>query len=752
MIKLTRRSVLLGATALTAAGMAPFGALRAQENRTYHALLVAVTAYPNLPPKASLIGPNHDAALVRDYLLNNAPVKFQPENVTVLADDLKDANGVNLANGSPTHEGILAALASIASKAQRNDFIYLHMSGHGANQPQVTEGDESDGLDEIFLPSDTGKWEDRAKGVPNALMDNQIGQALDAIRNKGAFIWIIFDCCHSGTATRAAPMDGDLEQERKVEFEDIGIPADAMAAAAAGAAASRGVGDAEAPRAAAFSVADSPTSAEGITKGDIVAFYAAQTIETTPEMPLPKGDPDAERFGLFTYTIFSKLAENPNVTYRQLGHAVLQQYAADARVRPTPLFEGTLDARVFGSEKLDTIMQWQIDVKDNKATIAAGLLHRLSPGTKLAILSSPTSELAEALGYVEISSAKNLQSTVTPVEFEGKPALKLADIPPQAYARLAELVFDYKLVVARPPASAGLDAEVAAVNSLLDEIAATNDKPFSVEFVAAGLPADIRLAVLRENAITGAAANASDTPALWFLPASGDVSLQDGSKPPLVSMADPQKLKDGTTDNLGKIYRATSLSRLASGSFQETGKSQLKIGPKDAQEVEVSLEFRIKRRDSDTMEPLQEAVVPRVNPGDEVHIFAKNLTKKIFDINILYVGSDYSITHIDAQRLVADAGVEEGLLAFTDSSFGMERMIAVFTEAPPLSEIEDLSFLAQTGVPPATRGTGPAGFADMLRDIGLAPETRSAMKLSDKDAAPKGAVMIFPMETVPLAN
>ena len=32
----------------------------------------------------------------------------------------------------------------------------------------------------------------------------------------------------------------------------------------------------------------------------MVAFFAAQTIETTPEMPLPKGNAGAERFGLFT--------------------------------------------------------------------------------------------------------------------------------------------------------------------------------------------------------------------------------------------------------------------------------------------------------------------------------------------------------------------------------------------------------------------------------------------------------------------
>src|SRR5262249_1630316 len=128
---------------------------------------------------------------------------------------------------------------------------------------------------------------------------------------------------------------------------------------------------------------------------------------------------------------------------------------------------------------------------------------------------------------------------------------------------------------------------------------------------------------------------------------------------------------------------------------------------------------------------------------------AENLSTKLVDINILYVGSDYSISHMGAQRLVSGAKVDEGLLAFTDSSFGMERMIAVLTEAPAMSEIEDLSFLQQDGVPPATRDvSGGGSFSDMLNDIGLAPATRSAMKLGDKGGQ-KGAVLIYPLETMP---
>ncbi len=97
MIKLTRRTLLVGTSALSAASLMPLGAFAA--SRTYRALLVACTDYPNLPQKNWLIGPKNDAGLVRDYLLKNtpAPVKFAPENVTLLAD------GVEGAAGSPTH-------------------------------------------------------------------------------------------------------------------------------------------------------------------------------------------------------------------------------------------------------------------------------------------------------------------------------------------------------------------------------------------------------------------------------------------------------------------------------------------------------------------------------------------------------------------------------------------------------------------------------------------------------------------------
>ncbi|TIN15963.1 MAG: hypothetical protein E5Y31_30795, partial [Mesorhizobium sp.] len=54
MIKLTRRTLLVGTSALTVAGMVSFRTMAA--SRTYHALLIACTEYPALPQRNWLIG------------------------------------------------------------------------------------------------------------------------------------------------------------------------------------------------------------------------------------------------------------------------------------------------------------------------------------------------------------------------------------------------------------------------------------------------------------------------------------------------------------------------------------------------------------------------------------------------------------------------------------------------------------------------------------------------------------------------
>lgn len=747
------RRLLVAASVLTgASAFLP----QAAEARTNYALIVGVTHYPNVEG-ADLIGPRNDALLVRDYLVSGAPVPFEAKNVTVLAEDVEGGAG------SPTHAAITGALAGIAAAAQPGDFVYVQLSGHGMQQPAVDPASEPDGMDEVFLPADISRWTDPRKGVPQAFTDNEIGRSLDAIRQKGAFVWIVIDACHSGTATRAVGMGGENVVERKIDPKLVGIPDSAFEAAEAAARAASA--DAAAPEAGERALmlhangkqgdapeGARPTGTTGLRPGGMVAFFAAQTVETTPEMPLPRGEKEARRYGLFTYTLMSLLAENPAISYRQLGQSVLQAYAADNRSRPTPLFEGNLDAPVFGTQSGDYVRQWKVEVGPAGITVGAGRLQGLAAGARLAILSSPGAGIEAALGYLEVRSAETLSARAVTVEAEGKPALAPSAIPDNAYARLTQVAFDTELTVSRPAPGERYAAETAEVDKLLEEIADDKARPLKLKFVDAREPADIKLAVMSEAdvavlvadaglgaaaAAVGARAAIDNAPRLWFLPPTAEVSLATGRRPPSISFAGstPDGLENEVADNLQRIFRATNLARLAAAS--------------DFRPEEFSASFRIRRGGGEAAEPLEPGTMPRVHPGDQVDLVAGNGSNKPVDINVLYIGSDYSISHMYAERLHGGSEVNLPLLEFNADSFGVERMVVVLSEAKPQSALQDLSFLAQEGVREATRSAGhPDGFAGLLRDIGTAPATRGAMRLG-KSSAAKGAVLIYPLENLP---
>ena len=91
-----RRSLARAALLALAALLTTASAAMAREN---YALIVAASEYPNLPEQFWLKGPKNDAGLVRDYLLHDAPVKFEPQNVVTLGS----GDGLELA----THQRIL---------------------------------------------------------------------------------------------------------------------------------------------------------------------------------------------------------------------------------------------------------------------------------------------------------------------------------------------------------------------------------------------------------------------------------------------------------------------------------------------------------------------------------------------------------------------------------------------------------------------------------------------------------------------
>lgn len=686
-----RKLLLSSALALLAVPAA------AREN---YALLIGANEYRNLDERWWLNGPKNDVEMVRDYLLAEAPVPFAADHVTMLTDGVEGVQPATL-------QAILDAFADLTAKAQPGDFIYLHFSGHGTQAPATDDATELDGLDELFLPVDIGQWNDGVGHVENALVDDEIGTMVDALRAKGADVWVVFDSCHSGTATRAVETGDDDVRTRQLDPSVLGMDPDLLDEVA-----SRSIED---PRAAP----EPPVDVAAGGDGAFVAFYAAQTNEVTPEKKLPKGKPDRKPHGVFTYTLFETIAEHPGATYGQIAEEVLRKYAVKNLAKSTPLFEGDLDAVAFSGDAAAPVTQWQATAEGDGFTIPAGELHGISQGDILAVMASAADETAAALGYVQVSRTDTFTTTATPVEHEGK-ALP-AELPKGLMLRKLDDAVDFTLTVALPPAgSAPADALLAQIATLQEVVGQR------LVFVEPGAEADLRLAVIPDS---------PRPDAIWVLPSTG--LAEDLAATPSVSAGDKSAEDLALTlgDTLSMMARALNLMKLGAA-----------VGDGG---LNVEVEMLTRNAENPALTPLPFSPVPVLLPADEVHVLAKNHSDQPVDVNVLYVGADYSITHWAAERLQPGGELKRGLFAIGGEALGQERMIVVVTPAKQHSPVENLSFLAQDALD-MTREVGGTERTDdsiggLLAEAGFGETTRGAVPLSGgEDTGP--APMILQME------
>ncbi|MFM7445747.1 MAG: hypothetical protein ACKO2N_17885, partial [Tabrizicola sp.] len=559
---------------------------------------------------------------------------------------------------------------------------------------------ELDGLDELFLPVDIGPWSDQVGEVQNALVDDEIGALIDGLRAKGANVWAVFDSCHSGTATRA--VEADDVRMRQLPPEALGIDLDGVEV-------SRSVD----PRAT-----EAPFDG-GEGEGSFVAFFAAQTNEVTPEKNLPKGKPGRKPQGVFTWTLMEVLAEYPNATYGQVGQEVLRRYAVKNLAKSTPLFEGDLDQVVFGGEGGARVSQWSAEMTDAGFVIPAGELHGLAVGDVLAVMGSAADDDAAALGFVELALVETFSSTGQAVEKDGK--VLPAELPKGVTLRKLDAGLDFTLTVALPAAGSGpADALLAALGELQGAAGPR------LTFVAADQEADVRLAVLPES---------PRPDAIWVLPATG--LAEDLGATPSVSTGD----KDGAelaavlADTLTTMARAQNLLKLAGAVGSAT--------------PEVQVELLTRTPEDRTLRPLPFTPVPTLVPDDEVHVLAKNNSDGPVDVNVLYIGADWSISHWFSGRLQPGDELKKGLFKISADVLGQERMLVVVTPARPQSPVEDLSYLAQDALD-STRSVGGSAFDAALAEAGFGQTTRGAVALADEaeEAGPEPAILTLELRTV----
>lgn len=114
----------------------------------------------------------------------------------------------------PTYENIVAKFKELTAKAQPQDRVYIHYSGHGGRAKTIFESLKgSMGLDEALVPTDIGQ--------PNSryLRDLEFAKLLEEMVAKELFVTLVLDSCHSGGATK--DIETDDSNVRRGGFIDM---------------------------------------------------------------------------------------------------------------------------------------------------------------------------------------------------------------------------------------------------------------------------------------------------------------------------------------------------------------------------------------------------------------------------------------------------------------------------------------------------------------------------------------------------
>ena len=289
-----------------------------QAQAASHALLIGVSDYPNLPRRLWLRAPGNDVALMHEALLARG---FGAERIRQL---------VSRAGGAqePTRRNILDALRALQANVQPGDSVVLYMAGHGSQQPQPAERGsrpaEADGVDEVFLPADVEHWSGAAAeaAIPNALLDDELAEWMDAVVDRGATVWAIFDTCHAAGMAR-----GRTARVRAVSAAELGVP--------------------ESPSGSRLAQRLQPSPAKARTDGRALVL-AARKHESTGEEWLPLGAPMGSNrlHGVFTYHLVQALKADAQPTLRDIERAMRLAYARERRTAPTPQFKGDAGLRL----------------------------------------------------------------------------------------------------------------------------------------------------------------------------------------------------------------------------------------------------------------------------------------------------------------------------------------------------------------------------------------------------------------------
>lgn len=706
------------------------------------ALLVGCSDYEFLPGR-NLRGPKNDVRQFAQTLVTR--FGFAPDNVRQLVGKPADPKL------RPTRENILRELDQLAERATDGMQIVIAFSGHGTRVP-LPEGQdpfdpknpEPDGYDEAFVAADAKQVNGE---MQNLILDNELGVKLQAMRDKGARIWALFDCCHSGSLSRGAGEDESGEVSRELTAAELGLPRAKIERADALDRKNRSAQETSAAK--TISLLDVPHDPN--SKGSLVAFYAAQPFETAPDLPCPQNAPrvDENYYGLLTFTTLQTLLRQQSehkLTYRELGQTIIGRYRAERGTRgPTPNFEGDLDREVLGLKTWPGRSKMLLQKQGPRWGINAGQLQGLTADSIVALYPPATVSVQDQppVGYVRVTRSTSITAEIEPWAYDQAPAIAVGKLQEAMRCEIVQRHWgDMRLQVqlvkpapAHESVIAGLREFLAKAPESFSDYLQLTDAPgaaWQLRVVSPNQARDDFQWELREPALllirAGENVSTPTEPALGKAPSSGRVWRQ-------YELNDVAALQQELQSDLQKIFTWQNLWRVAGGLGNELGGSQ------DHLKLELALLDGLEDKSGGKL--LDRAFLKN---GDTLELRLSNVGAEKMWATLIFMDSNFRITVATTQQLdrAGNEGAELQPIRFevAAKTAGPQSWLVIASSAEADRQEPDYQFLTQAGL-----GQKPKSFVAASRAAG-SPFESLALAVAGQKGGFRGAVTAAPQNPV----
>ncbi|WP_445244433.1 caspase family protein [Microcoleus sp. OTE_8_concoct_300] len=281
----------------------------------------------------------------------------------------------------PTYENIVDKFKELTAKAQPQDQVYIHYSGHGGRAKTIFESLKGfGGLDEALVPTDIGQ--------PNSryLRDLEFAKLLEEMVEKELVVTLVLDSCHSGGATRE--MSGDDRIRGEGFIDTTPRPTDSLVAP---------LQELAQNWQASTENSRNITVVNGLLpepKG-----YTLIAACRDHEFAYEKVFEGTERNGALTYFLLKALRqEGTEISVEELFNKISSQVNNEFE-RQTPMLMGETDRTFFGGQSFVAsrkVPVMKVDIKKNRVQLQMGQASGIKKGAEFDIFKFRTRDFEDS--------------------------------------------------------------------------------------------------------------------------------------------------------------------------------------------------------------------------------------------------------------------------------------------------------------------------------------------------------------------